>query len=171
MPRVDFYVLPDQRANGRALLACPRHVWAGRALAFVNLAWVTIVLLGAALGPFDPYKPILYAAGPIACYRVITQLHELLAPRMLGGFLLLIANPILASARLVRWHGASDLTLVMTVLMYVWVVIGMALVLSPHLFRRWTLLVADSPPRCRAAGFAGLVFGTFLIYLGVVVYP
>ena len=98
--------------------------------------------------------------------RLVNYLDEMLASRSLGGLLLLIANPILYSA---RWHD-STWRLVMPVLAYVIVVIGMTLVLSPYRFRDAVSVVASTPARCRLLGLSGLVIGGVVIALGAFAY-
>ena len=58
----------------------------------------------------------------------------------------------------------------MTVLAYVWVVIGMWLVVAPFRFRRWTAGWIGESATCRAAGAAGLAFGALVLGLGLKVY-
>lgn len=148
------------------LLAFPRSRFPALALTAVDVAWVMIIVLRAPLGRFEWIKPYLYVAGPVAYLLLIFFMDELLAPRALGGFLLLAANPVLQAA---RWH-ASNLRLVVTVLAYVWVVAGILLVLGPYYFRRMAEWSTSSETRCRRLGIARLALGGVLLALGLFVY-
>jgi hypothetical protein len=144
----------------------PRSPLAGRILAAADLIWVVTVMLHASLGRFEVVKPWLYVAGPAAYVAIILLMDELLAGRALGGLLLLLANPVLNAA---RWHD-SDLRLVMTSFVYVWVVAGCILVLSPYRCRDAIAWLTAGDARCRAAGAAGLLLGAVFVALGMRVY-
>ncbi|MEN8256185.1 MAG: hypothetical protein ABFR33_12030, partial [Verrucomicrobiota bacterium] len=55
--------------------------------------------LGMNMGFLDVYKKYIYIISPAVFIASVVYLKELLAPRALGGFLLLIAVPILQIAR------------------------------------------------------------------------
>ena len=150
----------------RALEAFPRNVGAARALTAVDLFWVSWVIYHANLGRFDSLRPGLFLAAPAAYLLLVFYLDELLAPRALGGLLLLVANPVLEAA---RWNE-SPWRLLLTVLCYVWVVFGMMFVLSPYRFRQVAAVWIASENRCRLMGAIGLAFGALLIVLGRIAY-
>ncbi len=162
---------------GLALIAAPaacraflpglgRHVHAAWILTAADLLWIGWMIHHASLGRFDALKPGLYLAVPLVFFLVVKFMDELLGARALGGLLLLAANPILNAA---RWVD-SDWRLVMTVLAYAWAVIGMALVLSPYLWRRMVSPFVATDTRCRAAGAAKLLASLALLYLAAFVY-
>jgi hypothetical protein len=154
-------------ARCRALLSSfPRHPGAAWALTAACVLWVTWIVWHAALGRFEFLKPGLYLAAPAVFFLLIHFLDELLAARALGGLLLLMANPVLNAA---RWHD-TPWRFVMTALAYAWVVAGMALVLSPYLFRRWSRVAAADDARCRATGIAALALAALLVGLGLTLY-
>lgn len=153
-------------ASRAGLLAFPRHQATAWILTAVDLMWVTWILLHGNLGPFDAVKPALYLIAPACFFLLINFLDELLAPRALGGLLLLAANPVLNAA---RWHD-SDWRFVPIVLAYVWVVAGMLLVLSPYLFRRWALPWTAGDCRIRLAGTALLLLALLLGVLAFMVF-
>lgn len=145
-----------------ALGRFPRNVAAGRILAGAALVWVAILVWHFPLGGFDAYKPALWALAPAAYYLTITFADELLAPRALGGLLLLLAGPVLAVA---RFHP-SAWRLAVVLLAYAWIVAGMALVLSPWLFRKIMVeRINATDRRCRRAGIARLAAGLGLAFL------
>ena len=148
------------------LTAFPRSRAPAIALTAIDLTWVVTVMLHASLGRFEAIKPALYVAGPAAFFAAIVYLDEFLAARALGGFLLLIANPVLNAA---RWHS-SDLRLVVTVLAYAWVVAGCVFVLSPYRCRDWLAFFTHSEARLRAAGIAGAALGAAVLALAAFIY-
>lgn len=154
------------RAVRAAAAAFPRSRVPAWILTAVDLAWVTWIVLHAELGRFDWVKPYLYVAAPLSFFLVVFFMDELLAPRALGGLLLLLANPVIIAA---RWHE-SAWRLVMIGLAYVWAVAGIVLVLSPFYFRRVAEWATRSDPRCRLLGLLRAGFGAALIGLGLAVF-
>ncbi|MGQ9661840.1 MAG: hypothetical protein ACUVWX_05800 [Kiritimatiellia bacterium] len=153
------------RARGW-VTAFPRSRWAAGVLTAGGLFWAGLLLNEMSFGRFEDLKPLLWLAGPIVFCLVFFFVDELLAPRALGGILLLIPDPLLAAA---RWHP-SHLRYVVILFAYLLVFVGMALVLSPFLFRRWVTPLVRNDTRCRLSGTAGVFFGLVLILLGLVVY-
>lgn len=150
----------------RGSLAFPRSRNMAWFLTAMDLAWVAWIILHAPLGRFEWVKPYVYVAAPIAFLLLVNFMDELLAPRALGGFLLLLANPVLNAA---RWHE-SPLRLVMTVLAYLWVIAGMVLVLSPYYFRRVAQWALKTDARCRLLGLFRMLIGLGILVLGLTVY-
>lgn len=148
------------------LRSFPRSVFFARVLSAIAIVWVASIVLQAPLGRFEWLKPYLYVAAPVLYFLIIFFMDELLAPRALGGLLLLAANPVLKAA---RWHE-SDGRLVMTVLAYVWVVAGITLVLSPYYFRRGADWATRTDGRCRGLAWIRLVIGLAILGLGLFVY-
>ena len=150
-------------ATRQGLEAFPRAKWAGWVLAAVDLFWVTWVVRHAAVGWFTPYQPLVPVLGVVVFILVVWLLEELLAPRALGGLLLLLANPMLNS---VRWHD-SAWRLVIVAIAYAWVVVGALLVLYPWFFRRMTAKPLAHPHGLRMIAIAKLVVGVILLAAGV----
>jgi len=150
----------------RLLLAFPRSRWPAWLLTAVDLCWVSWVVYHASLGRFDGLKPSLFLLTPLAFFLLVFYMDELLAPRALGGLLLLLANPMLNAARChpSAWH------FVMTVLAYVWVVAGMVLVLSPFRFRQTAAFATRTDARCRLGGLGRVALGLLLLVLGLNVF-
>ena len=161
---VPAFLAPEPSRRG--LTAFSRNVQAGWLFAAVDMVWVAWLVLDTSLGRFDYLKPAIYVVAPVCFFMLVNYLDEMLASRALGGLLLLVANPILYSA---RWHE-SALRLVMSVLAYAIVVAGMTLVLSPYRFRDAISVLAPTPARCRLLGLSGLVLGGAVLALGVFVY-
>ncbi|HBA84624.1 MAG TPA: hypothetical protein DCZ95_11060 [Verrucomicrobia bacterium] len=161
--------LPAIFAPGKFLQtakAFPRSKIPAWTLTALDLFWVAWIVLHASLGRFEFVKPALYVAAPLAFLLIAVFMDELLAPRALGGLLLLAANPVLAAA---RWHP-STWRLAMTVMAYAWVVVGIALVLSPYRFRQAVEWVNPTVERCRAWGMVRCLVGAAVLFLGLVVY-
>ena len=157
-------VAPAQVA--RMLENFPRSRPIAWALTAACLLWVAWLLFQTPLGRVDSLKPALYFLPPLSFYLLINFMDELLAPRALGVLLLLVATPVL---RIVQWHD-SPWRLVITVMAYAWVIAGMALILSPYLFRRTARLLVPTSSRHRLSALAKLAFGVFLIVLALTVY-
>jgi hypothetical protein len=150
----------------RAVLAFPRHDWSAWLLTAVSLTWATLIVLNAPLGRFEWMKPGLYVVAPVTFLLMVFFLGDLLAPRALGGFLLLVANPVL---NVTRWHD-SPLRLVVTTVTYLLIIAGMILVLSPYRFRQFMALWVENPDVCRVGGALAVLLGGGLILLGLTVY-
>lgn len=149
----------------RALAAFPRNRPAAWLLTAAAVGWVAVIVHGAQLGRFDVAKPWFWLIVPVSYGLIVAFVDELLAARALGGLLLLAANPMLRAARVHEspWSAAVSL------FAYVLVVAGIAWMLGPYRFRRWTAwLTADARVRPAAAGF--LAIGLALAGLGLAVF-
>ena len=143
----------------------PRQRIAAILLTVINVIWVTWLLLETPLGRFEGWKPALFLLSPATLLAVIFFMDELLSPRMWGGLLILLAVPILDAA---RWHE-SGLRLLLTVVVYVWVVWSMILMLSPYRFRHTVEWCWPQPRRACVLGVFTIA-GAALLVLGVTVY-
>ncbi|MCK4563293.1 MAG: hypothetical protein KAU94_01310 [Verrucomicrobia bacterium] len=122
--------------------------------------------LGMNMGFLDAYKKYIYLISPAVFIASVVYMKELLAPRALGGFLLLIAVPILQIA---RWHE-SPLRLVVVVLVYLWIVYGLVLLMSPWYFRKMSALFMGNDSRFKAIAYAKTALGVAFLLLGIFVY-
>ena len=143
----------------------PRSRSAAVVLTALDLLWVTGIIRSASLGRFEYLKTYLVPAAVISFLAIVLLMDELLAPRALGGLLLLCGNPVLKAA---RWH-ASPWRLVVVGLVYLWVVAGMWLVLSPWRFRL-TVEKLSTNFHIRLVGAAVLALAGLLGVLAVTVY-
>jgi hypothetical protein len=147
--------------------AFPRSIWPGRILAAIDLTWAAYELTQMHLGMFDAWKVHLYWLTPVAIFLCVKYLDELLSPRALGGFLLLAAGPVLDIA---RWHP-SQWRLVVTVIAYLWILLGLTFLLSPWWFRRIAVFVTGrGDGAVRITGAIKLLLGLGLIALALLVY-
>ena len=148
------------------LVAFPRNKWAGRILALGGLIWTEYLFLTIPLGQFERARPGLCIMVPVALVLIVKFMDDLLAPRALGGLLLLIPAPLLSVA---RWHE-SPWRLVIVVVAYVMVIKGIVLVLSPYMFRRAVDFGLRSDCACRAWGVVGLALSCLIVVLGLMVF-
>ena len=151
----------------RTWLAFSRNDITGWVLTAMDVFWACWLLLNTP--PFSgmpKIEPMVYVGGPLAFFILVIFLDELLAPRALGGLLLLLAEPVLASAR----EHASSWSLVMTVIAYLWIIYGMVLVVSPFRFRKIAEIFTRDRQRFHAGNLLGLAVGCLLLILGVAVY-
>ena len=138
-------------------------------------AWVLTALccwfgareaLAMNMGFLDAYKQYIYILAPAVFLASVVYMKELLAPRALGGFLLLIAVPVL---KIARWHE-SPWRLVVVVLVYCWIIYGLLLLMSPWWFRKLHQPLLLNVTRLKAVAFAKLAVGILLVLLGIVAY-
>jgi uncharacterized protein YjeT (DUF2065 family) len=144
----------------------PRSRWCGRILAAAAVAWAAWVLKDLPLGRFDALKSGLIPVTIVFGALVWIYMEELLAPRALGALLLLYPAPLLEAARL---HD-SPWSVVMSAAAYIMIIKGMALLLSPYLFRRFSEKALATDASCRLAGAGGLALDALLALLALAVY-
>ena len=145
------------------LAAFPRSKWPGWILAAVCVFWVAWVIRHAALGCFEAVKPLIPVLAVVGFGAIVWFLDELLAPRALGGLLLLLANPMLNG---VRWSD-SAWRFAVVLIAYAWVVAGCILMLHPWSFRRMAGKFAGSAGGLRAAGWGKVLAGAILVAAGL----
>jgi hypothetical protein len=146
--------------------AFPRHVWAGRILAAVDVLWSAWLLMHMGFEWVDAHRIVVYATVPVAYILVILFVDDLLAARALGGLMLLAPLPILESAFV---HPAVS-RLIMTSFAYLLVILGIVLVWSPFKWRQWTERWITRVPITRAVGIFGIIIGAGMLVLGWRVY-
>lgn len=118
------------------------------------------------MGFLNSYKYLIYFIAPAVLVASIVYMKELLAPRSLGGFLLLIAVPIL---QITRWHE-SPLRLVVVILVYLWIIYGIVLLMSPWWFRKFSKPFMENDALFKATAFGKTALGIALLLLGIFVY-
>ena len=118
------------------------------------------------MGGLEVYKKYIYVISPAVFFASVVYMKELLAPRALGGFLLLMAVPILQIA---RWHE-SPWRLVVVVLVYLWIIYGFILLMSPWYFRKISAPFMTNDALFKATAWAKTTLGLALLLLGFLVY-
>jgi hypothetical protein len=138
-------------------------------------AWVLTALccwlgareaLGMNMGFLDSYKVCIYVLAPVVFIASLVYLKELLAPRALGGFLLLISVPIIRTATL----SEKPMFQVVVTLMYLLIIYGLVLMMSPWWFRKFYQAVLANKLICKAATVCKATLGIALILLGIFAY-
>jgi hypothetical protein len=138
-------------------------------------AWVFTILccwlgakeaLGMNMGVVDAIKPYIpfIAIGVFAAS--VTYMKELLAPRALGGFLLLIAVPIVRTAAI----SGKPLFQILVAVVYLWIILGIILLMSPWYFRKIYTPFMENGTLLKVAAFSKTAIGVVLILLGIFVY-
>ena len=153
-------------ASRKITLTLPRNRMVAIILTAIDLSWAVWLLWHTPMGFLDKFKPLMAMLSPVLFFLIVWLMNELLAARALGGLFVLLPAPILAVA---RWHDSS-LRLVIVVLAYVVAIAGMALVLSPYLFRKWHEFLFRNNAACRIWGCVILIFGGLLLFLGLFIY-
>lgn len=143
-----------------------RNKAAGIAFTAIDLAWSCYLLTQMSFGRFEEWKPWLYLLTPVLFFLIINFMDAMLSVRAGGGFLILLGSPILDAAR----YHPSAFRYVMIVLAYIIVIKGMALVLNPHIYRKWAGFILRSEVSCKAWGGVGLIVSMLLIGLGLFVF-
>jgi len=150
----------------RGLIDFPRSLWPGRILLAVDMVWAAYAITTLHLGMFDAGKVHLYWLAPVFIIIGCLYLDEMLSVRALGGLLLLVAGPVLNVA---RWNP-SNWRLVVTVIAYIWILIGLAFLLEPWWFRRLTQPMLHNDRILRIGGICKALVGFGLIALAFWVY-
>jgi|YelNatPaOPRAMG01_1025707.scaffolds.fasta_scaffold01435_11 hypothetical protein len=159
--------------------AFPRSVWWGRILIGIAAVWAGIVMYGAARataaeavqtsGPGSLWAlapPAVVIGVPVAYWLVIQFGASYLAVRGAAAVLLLLCKVILDVAD----RSDNPWRLVVTTLVYVWVVAAIWMASAPHHIRDVIQWATATDNRCRAWCGVGVVLGAVMIVLGVTVY-
>lgn len=152
----------------RLLERFPRDVWSGRILTVAVLVWAGLCLKAMPMGGLDSLKVHLVWAVPVLIVATCIWMDELLAPRALGGILLLVPAPVLAAVR--EGLQVTPWAAVVSVVCYAMIIKGMSLVVAPYLFRKSIARVLPDERRMRLAGVVGLVVDGGLAVLALTVY-
>jgi uncharacterized protein YjeT (DUF2065 family) len=162
--------LPTALAPARftpLLRSLPRNYPLGVVLMLGATIWFATLTGLMDLGEISNIRVQLVVVWSVAGVLMVICVPGFLAARGLGCLLLLGAAVVLDAAFLVQ----TPWRYVMTLLAYYWVIGGMVLVYSPHLWRDAINYVTGTPERLRMASWPGVAFGALLIALGVMVYP
>ena len=153
--------------TGRLMRTLPRNYPLGVVLMLAATLWFATLTGVMDLGEISNMRVQLVLVWTVAGVLVVIFVPGFLAARGLGCLLLLAAAVILDAAFLVT----TPWRYVMTILAYYWVITGMVLVYSPHLFRDVVKYCTATPGRMRWGSWPGVAFGLVLIALGIFVYP
>ena len=143
----------------------PRSSVAGKIFAAIALAWFIYVLHETNFGRFEQLRYLVYVIVAVGYYCLIKHLNELLAVRALGGIFILAGAPILDA---IRWHESSW-RLCITILMYLLIVKGMVLVVSPYRFRHGVDWMYGVAMREKMFTFSSGALGALFAIIGLIV--
>ncbi len=149
------------------LKSLPRNYPLGVGLMLAATLWFVVLTGLMDLGEISNMRiqlMIVWAAGGILMAIFVPAF---LAARALGCLLLLGAAVVLDATFL----ALTPWRYLLTLLAYWWVIAGMVLVYSPHLWRDAIHYATQTPQRLRAFSWPGVVYGVVLIVLGIFVYP
>lgn len=162
--------LPSALAPGKfgpILKSLPRNYPLGVVLMLAATLWFVVLTGMMDLGEISNVRVQLMAVWAISGILVVIFVPGFLAARGLGCLLLMGAAVVIDAAFLIQ----TPWRFVMTILAYYWVIAGMALVYSPHLWRDAIQYVTQTPQRLRFFSWPGVIFGLLLLVLGLFVYP
>lgn len=161
------YGLKQPEGLKTRLFDYPRSDWPGRLLTAVSLPWAAyFLIITPPVAGNSGLEKLVMLLTPVAFVLVLKYLDELLSVRALGGFLLLLATPLMKSARL---HD-SGLSVIVTLFAYLIAIKGMVFVLSPFRFRHGVEWLTKTPGRFKPAMITGTAFGILLLLLSLFVY-
>ena len=143
----------------RWLKAFPRSGNWGVFLYTVAAAWFAWLVASTDLGEFTSMRRNFVLASFAAYVLGMRFMREFLAVRALGMLALLGAEPLLEAA----WMRPEVSRLWMVTLVYGWVVAGLFLVGMPYLMRDAIDWVTANPWRWKAASYAGVGYGLWLV--------
>lgn len=147
-----------------ALARFPRSRRWGLLLAALAYAGAAAAVWACDLGRFDVLKPALVPLAGVSFWATAAYLDELLAPRALGGLLLLAAAPWLAAIRWADVWGRNGLAATI----YAGILAGCFLVAAPWTFRKAAEAATGSPARLRATACACALFAAVFAVLAAV---
>jgi len=152
---------------GPILKSLPRNYPLGVVLMLAATLWFVVLTDVMDLGEISNVRTTLMTIWGVAGVLVVIFVPVFLAARGLGCLLLLGASVVLDAAYLTQ----TPASYVIKILAYYWVIAGMVLVYSPHLWRDAIGYVTATPGRLRLFAWPGVIFGLVLIALGIFVYP
>jgi hypothetical protein len=153
------------------MAAFPRSKYPAWILSAINMIWAGKLCTEMYLGWFDLYKWVFYVVCGFGIFALIRYLDELLAPRMLGGFLLLVAAPILKTARFFPTPmDPSPWRLILSLLCYSWIILGIYLLCCPWGFRKLTDQWLKVDPTLKIGGSIKLTFGIAFLIVSALFY-
>ena len=157
-------VIPDSVRKFAAAL--PRSRVTGIVLLSLAFLWSFWLLATMEMGEFSAFRKPLLIGLPIGFFLVLRFVEEFLAVRALGILFLLAGEPLLEAAFL-RYEMSR---LFVTVLAYVFIVLGLFWVTLPYLLRDQISWSARSNGRWTALHAIGLLYGAAILVLAFTRY-
>ncbi len=148
------------------LVRLPRSRSLGVTFLAIDLVWTFWLAFTMDWGEFYYLRQPMLVLLPVFAFLVIQFVDEFLAVRALGILGLLGAAPLLDSAFL----QPQTSRLLVVIVAYLWAIVGMFWIASPHLLRDQVQWVSRSTARWQAASLAGIVYGLALLFCAVLWY-
>jgi hypothetical protein len=165
---LNLYGLLKPAACGTLARQFPRSQRAGWVLMLLGTAWFLYIVNYEPIADFSAYKNIMMlgfgAVGVLACVFV----QDFLAVRGLAIVLMLIGKLMVDTGR--PHLGESPCVLIIQTLAYGFVIAGMWLTITPWRLRDWLNWLTASETRVRFTSGVRLIFGLFLVGLGLTVF-
>lgn len=139
----------------------------GVVLMLLATLWFVVLTGLMDLGEISNIRVQLMAVWAVAGVLLAIFVRGFLTLRALGCLLLLAAALMLDATFLAQtaWRY------VVTIIAYLWVILGMVLVYSPHIGRKWIDWAGETTEKMRVLAWPGVALGLLLIVLGIWVYP
>ncbi len=150
----------------KRLRSFPRHRVAGLCLAVLALVWFLWLLWNMDLMEYTPHRPKFLIGFSVLGIASMVYLRDFLSVRALA-VLLLMGAKVLLDAAFLRDETSR---LVLTVLAYVWVIVGMTLTAWPYVMRDALSWMYRVPVRARIFYAVGMGVGILLIGLALTSY-
>jgi hypothetical protein len=163
LPQV--YGLLKPAAFAAALRRFPRSLYWGYFLMALGTAWFLYYLSIESISDFESYKPYMYLGFGLVGLLSCIYVSDFLAVRGLAIVLMLLGKLMIDTA---RWH-ASNWRLVIVVMAYLMVMAGIWFTVSPWRLRDLIHWAVANEKRTRFISAGRLLFGLFLIILGIAV--
>jgi len=141
------------------LRAFPRSRGAGVVLLTLAAVWAFGLVAQIDLGEFSNYRPVFLGLIVVGYGLTLVFVPEFLAVRALGMLCLLAAEPLLE----VAFQRPETSRLLLTVLAYLWAVLGIFWVGKPYLLRDQIAWLCAGKGRWIAAALGGVVYGAALL--------
>ncbi len=149
-----------------AVRSFPRSRTWGYVLTAIGTIWFLVYLREESVSDFAAYKPMMFLGFSLLGLLACLYLTDYLAVRGLAVVLLLLAKLMVDTA---RWND-SEWRLVIITWAYILVIAGIWFTVSPWRCRDWLLWSVASQQRLRILHGVRLVFGLFVIVLGLTVF-
>lgn len=154
-----------------AIKVFPRSKYPAWIFTTINMIWASKLCSEMYLGWFDAYKWVFYILGAFSIFAIIKFLDELLAPRMLGGFLLLVAAPCLKVARFFPTPmDPSPWRVIISGICYLWIIYGIYLLCCPWGFRKTCAIWLKFDKTMKLGGLIKITTGIALIIISAIQY-
>jgi len=156
---VHLIALINAREIRKLLGAFPRSRPAGAALLTVAGLWAFALMWSMDLGEFSSYRTLFLGGIVLAYFLTLKFVGEFLAVRALGMLLLLAAEPLLEAA----FQRPEPSRLLLTVLAYLWIVMGLVWVGVPYKLRNQIEAVTKTGLCWNIAAGIGMLYGAAVL--------